>query len=150
MERRIIVSAHCRSLASPDVVFSLLSDPSTYPTWSGHDEYRMERPGRHSLHGVGEIRMLRTGLLRVREEIVTYDIDRKLGYRLLSGLPLHDYFAETRLEAIGDRETLIWWEASFNKTGKVTGWFWRHVIQRVIGRIARRLSVAAERHHHGL
>ena len=49
-------------------------------------------------NGVGAIRRFERGRFTTRERVTEFAPDRRLSYRLLSGLPLRDYEAHIDLE----------------------------------------------------
>lgn len=141
--RRIVVRYAQETTASPEAVFGLLGDSSTYPSWSPIDAYQMERPGRSAPHGVGEIRVFLAGRFKVREEIVELIPNRSMAYTLLSGLPMRDYRGETTLEPLPGGGTRIAWQSSFRGV-MGTGWFMRLFMGRTLRRLTSALAQAAE------
>ena len=127
----IDVTVH--SKAGPGTVFALLEDAGTWPVWSPIGSYRPE----------GNLRVFRTGRTVSREEVVEQVPGRRLGYRLLSGLPLNDYRADVDLTPSAGG-TDIRWHSTF--TGKVPGtaWFYRLVLGRFIRRCAEGLAQHAD------
>ena len=142
---RIAVSATARSRATAAVVFGLLKDGASWPHWSIFDAFELERPGGSDRLGVGAIRMFKTRVSKVREEVVALTEDSLLSYVLLSGLPMKNYRADVALEAMPDGSTLIHWRARFDAKVPGTGWFWKLMMTNVLGTISRQLAVAAER-----
>ena len=129
------------SAAPPAVVYALLVDGETWPSWSGHDEFELVTPGEGDGDGLGAVRILRRGRTRSREQIVELVPDRRLGYVLLSGLPLRDYRADIDLtpERGG---TAIRWHADFSaRLG--TGWIYRLALDRFLGQTAAGLAARA-------
>lgn len=141
---RFTVSHTCRSAAPPPVVFALLADSSTYPTWSQVDRYRMERPGFSAPHGVGEIRVLSSSWgIDVREEVVELVENRSMAYILLSGLPMHNYRGETVLKPLADGGTEICWTSTF-ATRPGLGWVMQRFMKWVLKTLSTALARAAE------
>jgi hypothetical protein len=139
---RVDIEHRAHSAASPANVFALLSNGSTWPSWSPFTSFVLERPGAGNPQGVGAIRELRTRISRVHEEITGFEPDRRVSYRLLSGMPLRDYEAETLLTP-RDGGTDIVWRSHFEP--ERFAFFWRWLMRRVIARIANDLARAAER-----
>lgn len=113
--------------ASPDVVFALLGDSTTWPDWTPIDRAEIIEP--NSPDGTGEIRVFKTGRITVREQIVERVPDQCLSYVLLAGLPLKNYRAEIDLEptAAGTR---IRWHTTFDAKVPGTGWIYRTALEK--------------------
>ena len=116
------------STASPEAVWRLLGDSSTWPSWTPVDEHRQERPARPD--GTGEIRTFITGRYTVREEIVEVRPLRRLSYALLGGLPLRDYRADIDLSERPDGGTDVRWHTTFKPKVPGTGGLYRRALQR--------------------
>jgi hypothetical protein len=142
--KRFSVRASWVSSAPPEAIFSLVKDSSTYPQWTPVQRYEMERPGIHELHGLGEIRVLITGPLRAREEIVNLIPNRYMAYTLIGGLPMCEYLGETTLDPLADGGTRVTWQSSFYEKYPFTGWFWKLVMLWVLRLFVRAVSRAAE------
>jgi len=141
---RIIVRASSTSKASPEAIYPLLKDSSTYPVWGMVGGYEMERPGRNEPHGLGEIRILRTWPFTAREEMVEFIPNRKVSYVLLSGFPMLNYRGETTLTPLPGGGTRIDWVSSFDPKYRSTGWFWRRFMTWVLTNMVRDLAAGAE------
>ena len=127
--RHIDVTKH--STATPEAVFALLADGSTWPRWSPIEAFELERPGDPPPEGVGAIRVFRRGRTTGRDQIVELVPGRRLGYVSLSGLPVRDYRANVDLESDGDG-TRIRWQASFAPTVPGTGWLLERSLRRFL------------------
>ncbi len=106
--------------ASPAAVWRLLGDSSTWPSWTPIDSFELERAGDAS--GIGEIRRFKTGRVRVREEIVERQVERRLSYGLLSGLAVRDYRADVDLAARSSGVEIRWhttFSARFPGSGRL-------------------------------
>jgi hypothetical protein len=139
---RIEIAHTAYSTALPAKVFALLSDGSTWPDWSQFTHFRLEQPGKERSQGVGAIRELKTRISTVHEEITGFELDWRVSYRLLSGMPLRNYEAETLLMP-RDGGTDIMWRSHFEP--ERFAFFWRWLMRRVIANIAEDLARAAER-----
>ncbi|WP_018349681.1 SRPBCC family protein [Longispora albida] len=139
------IDATARSAASPHVVFPLVADGSTWPQWSGIGSFELERPGASAREGIGAIRAFRTWPVTSREEIVELVPGVRLGYALLSGLPLRGYRAAVELSPLDDGGTLIRWRSSFTAKIPGTGWFYRWFLGRFIQQCADGLAAHAAR-----
>jgi Polyketide cyclase / dehydrase and lipid transport len=137
--RHIEITAH--SHATPDAVFALLGDGSTWPRWSPIEAFELERAGDPPPEGVGAIRVFRRGRTTGRDQIVEVVPGRRLGYVSLSGLPVRDYRADVELEPAGDGTT-IRWQASFAPKVPGTGW----VVERGLGRFLDQCAEGLARH----
>lgn len=128
--------------APPDVIYRLLRDGATWPTWSPLGSFELESPGETEPEGLGAIRIFRTGRFASRERIVELVPDRRLSYELVSGLAIRDYRADVDLET--EREsTTIHWHSSFVPKVPGTGWLYRRTLSRFIQRCAAGLAERA-------
>jgi hypothetical protein len=130
--------------ASPAHVFDLASDSSSYPIWSLIDSFELVRPGRLAENDVGQVRIFRTGFLKLVEEVVELRPLRRVGYVMHSGLPFRDYRANIDLTPRADGGTEIHWHATFRPRLPGTGWLCRAFIQSVFARMVSDLAKAAE------
>jgi uncharacterized protein YndB with AHSA1/START domain len=137
------IAADTTTEASPEEVWALLSDRSTWPSWSPLGSHSAERPGEGgNPDGLGGIARFVTGRHRVREEIVEREPPRRLSYRLLSGLPLRDYRAVVELTPAGTG-THIRWSATFFPGRPGTGWIYRIALTRIFRGMVTGLAAAA-------
>jgi uncharacterized protein YndB with AHSA1/START domain len=137
------IAAEATTEAAPDAVWSLLSDRSTWPSWSPLGSHSGERPGQDGTpDGLGGIARFVTGRHCVREEIVELEQNRRLSYTLLSGLPLRDYRAVVELTPV-NAGTRIRWSATFVPQRRGTGLLYRLALGRVIRGTVTGLAEAA-------
>ncbi len=140
--RRMYIDVRVPTTARPDVLYRLLRDGASWPTWSPLGSFALERAGDDETEGVGAIRVFRTGRVTTRERVVELVPDRRLSYELVSGLAIRDYHADVDL-ATDDTGTTIHWHSSFVPKVPGTGWLYRRSLSGFIERCARGLAVHA-------
>ena len=143
----IDVTAH--SAAAPREIFALLADGTSWPTWGAWTAFTLESPGADAPEGPGAVRVFTSrawGRTTVsRERVVEVVPDRRIGYRLLSGLPLRNYRATVDLEP-ADGGTTIRWRATFDGAPPGLARFYRRVLSGFIADAARRVAGYAQLH----
>jgi uncharacterized protein YndB with AHSA1/START domain len=132
------LDARVRSAAPPERVWALLADVTTWPRWADFDEASVE-----SGSGLGELRAFRRGRTRTSERVTVFEPPRRLGYDLVSGIPIRDYHADVTLTP-ENGGTDIRWHSTFKTKVPGTGWLIRHSLQRFVADTAERLARAAE------
>ena len=133
------IDVSARSSASPEAVFALLADVSTWPRWAPFDASAVEEGD-----GVGELRRFQRGRRTTRERVTALEPPRRLEYELVSGIPIRDYRAEVTLTpAAGGTE--IRWHSRFNAKIPGTGGLARRGLQRFIEQTAEGLAREAEK-----
>jgi hypothetical protein len=137
---QIDVTGH--TTADAATVYALLAAGATWPTWSPIGSFELERPGAQAPEGLGAIRVFRTGRVTSREELVELVPGRRLSYALLSGLPLRGYRADVDLTPDGTGTT-IRWRSRFTAKVPGTGWLYRRILGRFIGRMVDGLAAYA-------
>ena len=134
------IDVHGTTTASPDEVWRLLDDSSTWPSWTTVEKHARERDA--GPDGLGEIRTFTTGRYTIREEIVERAANRRLSYALLSGLPLSDYRADIDLTPNGSG-TDIRWHTTFRPKVPGTGWMFRRGLDKLTRQFVDGLAKAA-------
>ena len=140
--KRHTLEVHAESTASPEEVWRLLADVTTWPDWTRFDEASYEREGTPAPHGIGAVRAFRVGRLRSRDTVVAFDPPRRLSYTYDGPLPIRDYRADVTLSDVGDR-TRITWHAEFAGTFPFAGALTRRFLINVLQEIASRLGDTA-------
>ncbi|HEX4722357.1 MAG TPA: SRPBCC family protein [Pseudonocardiaceae bacterium] len=142
--RRQYIDVRVPTEASPDVLYQLLRDGSTWPTWSPLDSFELREPAIDEPEGIGAIRVFRTGRVTSVERVVELVPDRRLSYELVSGLPLRGYHGDVDIESDdSEGQTTIHWHSSFEPKVPGTGWLYRRALSRFIARCARGLAMYA-------
>src|SRR5436190_184301 len=140
MKRRD-VKVTVRTEASPETVYGLLVDGSTWTRWSPVDSVELEGVGSPPPEGVGAVRVLRRGRTTGRDEILELVPGRRFKYASRSSLPVRDYVGDVTLEGAPDGGTVIDWHSSFFPTSPPgTGWLVQLGIRRFLGQCARGLA----------
>jgi hypothetical protein len=129
--------------APVDVVWALVADVTTWSRWGQWDETTREREGVPAPDGVGAIRRYRRGRRVHTEEVVAFEVPRRLAYEVREGLPVRDYHAEVTLEPVGGG-TRITWVSDFDGANPVAGFAVHQVLKRFIPATARALAREAE------
>jgi uncharacterized protein YndB with AHSA1/START domain len=94
--------------ADPSVVWQVVADHPGMSRWTPVRRVEMEAGGRPEPHGVGAVRALHLVGPPIREEVTAFEPDRRLAYRMLSGVPVRDYTGEIVLEPSGTGTRMDW------------------------------------------
>src|SRR5947209_15958628 len=111
-----VIEASATSKASRDAVWRLVADITTWSDWGDWSSTTREREGEPPPDGVGTLRRLKRFPVTNVEEVTIFEPGRRLGYRLVKGLPLKDYNASVTLEDDDGGGTKITWGAEFDTT----------------------------------
>ncbi|MEQ1700193.1 MAG: SRPBCC family protein [Ilumatobacteraceae bacterium] len=141
MAKRHEIDRTAHTTAPADVVYALLLDRPTWPTWSPLDGFQHEVDGADGPNSLGAIGTFSTGRKRSREEIVELIPGRRLSYSLLSGLPLHGYRADIDITP-DERGCTLRWHSTFGARPGV-GWIYRLALGTFIQRMVDGLAAAA-------
>ena len=142
MSKLQVIDVEAHSTAPRPVVWRLLSDVTTWPTWADIDEATYDQPGEPPPHGLGAVRRLRIGRLRSRETVLLFQPDQHFAYDYVGTLPLRDYRADVTLTETGTGTT-IRWHSEFTSKIPLTGWLLRRGLTRVLRTLSGQLADAA-------
>jgi hypothetical protein len=147
---RLRIEHRATTTADPATVYALLRDGAGWPSWSPVESCEIERPGADEPEGVGAVRVLRSGRVTGRDEIVELVPDRRFSYTNSSSLPVRNYRGDVDLEPVSDG-TAIRWQSTFDPKWPGTGWLMRRGLDRFIAQMTEGLAeraaeVAARRH----
>jgi Polyketide cyclase / dehydrase and lipid transport len=141
-------AARASTTATPETVYRLLSQGSTWPTWIDVDSMAMESEGAHGGESVGAIRVFRFrrfGLpLKTRERIVELVPNRRFSYELVSGLPLEGYRADVDLSPGPGGGTVITWSGTWRTGVPGTGIVTKAMFARLYRQFATGLARKAD------
>ncbi|HWJ82851.1 MAG TPA: SRPBCC family protein [Nocardioides sp.] len=90
--------------ASPDLVWSVLSDHEGMASWGPGLTVTLRKEGTAVRNGVGAVRAIDAPgpAPTIVEEVTAFEPGERLGYRALSGVPLRNYQGEVTLAASGE------------------------------------------------
>ena len=132
------VEARATSSAPIEAIYAKAAHSAGYPDWSPVGAYEELKPG--DADGLGEVRLFRTGPMKIVEEVVELAPPRRISYVLLSGLPLSNYRATIDLSPRADSGTDIHWHARFAPSVPGTGLAMRTLMRRILGDMAKALG----------
>jgi uncharacterized protein YndB with AHSA1/START domain len=141
------VEAELTAQAPPGVVWALISDATTYPSWGPWSEAGYRHPGDASPHGPGAVYWLRSsrryGLYHpvTVEKILLAEEEQCLAYTVIGGIPVRHYRADITLTP-ADGGTRIHWAASWDRT--LAGRFVQRSLRGMYPQIVAGLAAAAE------
>ena len=138
--RHHTITAISHTAATPEVVWELLADSTTWPDWSPVRVMSIERSAPDGGDGVGAIRTLKTALATSREEVLEMHAPDRFRYRMLSGLPLSDYVGTVSTTRVDGGGTTITWSATFSTPAGLRGWFWGRFIEAALTSYGRGLA----------
>ncbi|HYC15062.1 MAG TPA: SRPBCC family protein [Stellaceae bacterium] len=130
--------------APPQKVFDAVTDHKRIEEWQRGTRVSIERPGVPPPNGLGAVRKITGGPLRVYEEVVRWEAPHAMDYRLIRGAPLRDHLGELRFTPTPEGGTLLeyriryhlpWWAG-----GAVVGRLFGRQLERVIGGAMKRLA----------
>ncbi len=131
------------SQAPVEVVWPLIGEAARWKEWSFLTRSGLDREGEPAPDGVGAIRRFTTLGMGSREEVVSWEPPRHLGYVILSGFPVRNYRGDVVLTADGGRTTLTW-SSSFDTKIPGTGRLMHEVLFFIIRRFAAGVVRAAD------
>lgn len=141
MATRHEIDRRAHTTASAEVVYAMLLDRPTWPSWSPLDSFQHEADGNDGPNSLGAIGTFATGRKRSREEIVELIPNQRLSYTLLSGLPLSGYRADIDITPDEHGCTVRWHSTFGARPG--SGWIYRLVLGTFIQRMVDGLAAAA-------
>ena len=78
------------------------------PKWFPLDTVTLEREGRPAPNGVGAERAMRGPKMNVREQVLGWDPQRSLDYRLMEGAPISCHQGRVELKPVAGGTELTW------------------------------------------
>jgi uncharacterized protein YndB with AHSA1/START domain len=126
--------------APPARVWERYTDHRGWTDWAGVGRVTLDATGEPPPNGVGCVRKITTGGFSVWEEVVAFEPERRMTYRLVRGaLPIRDHLGEVLFAPEGDGTRVVW-RCRFDSTVLGIGALLRLGIQHVFGRVLDRLA----------
>jgi hypothetical protein len=145
MAKQQLIEQRATTIAPPEVVYGLLADGSTWPSWSPIGQFELLEAGERvgdQPEGRNAVRLFTTGRTKSRERVVETRPNQVFSYTLEHGMPLRDYKAVVTLTGNG-AGTCIEWRSTFFVSRPGTGWIYRTFLGRFIGRSVQGLAQGA-------
>jgi uncharacterized protein YndB with AHSA1/START domain len=136
------VEAEGTTDADPEVVWSLVADANSYPSWGPWNDggYRPPSPGPSRK---GSVQWFRYGRRTTTvEEILEVEEPRRLVYTVVRGIPVRNYRAEVTLTPIVPKGTSVRWTATWDET--FMGRMAHRRLQQVYRQVVTALIAAAD------
>lgn len=139
-----IIHHEVHSTASIDKVWHLLSDASTWSSWTKIRRTTLEETApTGDPNGVGALRHFASGPRASRERVVAFEPPKHLAYELVSGLPITGYRADVTLSSLPTGGTSIVWHAEYSGRPKLIGGVLHSFLSWFLHDTAKRLARAA-------
>jgi hypothetical protein len=143
MARRYEFEASARSSAPVAVIWPLVAEATRWKEWSWMTSTSLEREGDPAPDGVGALRRFALGPGASKEEVVTWEPPRHLGYVAVRGLPVRSYRADVHLDDHGGG-TVVTWRCALEPLVPGTGALLAFALTRMVGGFARRVCRYAD------
>jgi hypothetical protein len=130
--------------APVDVVWEVLSDHRGYARITPLRAVELEREGEPAPNGVGAIRVLRMIGPAIREEVVEYEPNSRLVYKLISGAPVRDHVGTIVLTANG-ASTHMSYKVDTTPTVPVIGGLVAAISRQSVGQLVKGIVRESER-----
>ena len=134
------IDAQADSTASPDAVWALLADATTWAGWGAWSQVTVEGGGPQ---GPGSVRRLVKRPLTLRERVTDWEPGVRMGYELLEGMRVEGYRAAVTLEPTAAGGTRVRWRSEYVKAGPLTALLLRLAVRDACRRVAKATSRAA-------
>lgn len=126
--------------APVQTVWDRYTDHVSWTDWAGLGRVRLAREGVPAPNGVGCVREISSFGVKVYEEVLSFDVPRRMTYRIVrGGLPISDHLGEVVFEP-RDGGTLVIWRCQFRSRIPGLGGVFRAFIARLFHNALRRLS----------
>ena len=121
----------------PEVLFRVATDHEGMSRWVGAPVSVIAAP---KDGGVGTVRRITAGPLRIDEEVVAWDPPRRMIYRVVRGLPLRYHRGELRVSPWGDGRSQLAWEITIASSAPFVAEGIARVLERTINTGLKKLG----------
>lgn len=132
-----------RIAAAVERVWNVVTDHRGMPRWFPIDTVTLEREGQPAPNGVGAERAMRGPDMNVREQVLGWDPQRALDYRLLKGAPISCHQGRVELRPV-DGGTELQWSIRYRAKIPGTSGIVRRAMDKMLGNALSRLKELAE------
>lgn len=121
----------------PEILWQVVTDHEGMSRWAGVPVSIIAAPPDR---GVGTVRRVKVGPLRLDEEVVALDPPRRMIYRMTRGLPLRYHRGEVRVAPFGEDGSELTWEITLVSDVPFFVDATARVLRRSINRALRKLG----------
>jgi len=99
-----------RTIAAPiEKVWSRYTDHVSWTEWAGMGKVHLEREGTPAPNGVGCVRVISSGGVKVFEEVLSFAAPQRMTYRVVrGGLPIRKHLGEVVFASQGNATKITW------------------------------------------
>ena len=115
-----------------DKAFDIISNFTRSP--SPNIPVEVEKVGDPESNGVGTVRTITIGKVRVRERLESVNPPNSFTYTILSGAPMKDYLGKVKISQ-QEAKSVIHWNVKFTPKVPGTGWIGAIVSKKAINRL---------------
>ena len=139
-KRRLNVRADATTSATPQTLWALLADATSYARWGPWNASGYEEP---NSRGKGARRWMRYGRKTTVERILELDENRRIAYSVERGIPVRNYRAEVTLAPTPDGTHVVW-SAEWDRTllGRAVHWKLRTLYPEVMAKLVAAAEAA--------
>ncbi len=119
--------------------FAIISDFTRSP--SPNIAVKVEKKGDPESNGVGTIRTITIGKVRVRERLESVTPPNSFTYSILSGAPMKDYLGNVEI-APQEAKSIVRWNVKFTPKIPGTGWIGAIVSKKTINRLIDEMEMS--------
>lgn len=121
-------------------VWERYTDHRGWTEWAGLGRVTLDPAGSPDPNGVGCVRKITTASLSVWEEVVDFEPERRMTYRLVRGaVPMRNHFGEVRFDPDGTGTRVVW-RCRFDSMIPGLGWLLRRGVERMFADVLARLE----------
>jgi uncharacterized protein YndB with AHSA1/START domain len=128
------IEAVATTSGSPDAVWSLLADASTWARWGSWSSVEVEGGGQQ---GLGAVRVNVAGPFHVRERITEWVPGERMAYELLEGMRVRGYRSVVTIEQSTDGGAVVRWRSTYDHAGPLTALVLRLAVREACRRLAK-------------
>jgi len=126
--------------AAPGAVWNRYTDYCSWTDWAGLGTVTLAREGTDQRNGVGCVRVVSNGGVRVFEEVLSFDPPHRMTYRVVrGGIPIKDHLGEVVFSS-HEQGTLVTWRCRLNSKIPGLGGLFHLIVRGVFSRTLRALA----------